>query len=92
MTVELTFDFMVEIQFLWKGRLPMALWDEIARQKNEIYRSLEPREDNPDLLTGSKIMSVEARRFDVLFASDPAQNDVADDIRSLIVIVIEELK
>lgn len=92
MTIDLTFDFMVEIQFLWRDRFPPSLYEEIGRQKLEVYQSLKPDADHPDLLTGSRVISAAGRRFDVLFASDPQQNDAENDIRPLRVINIDELK
>ena len=90
MTIYLTFDFMVEIQFLWGDRFPLSLYEEIGRQKLEVYKSLKPDRDHPDLLTGSGDFHVAGRRFDVLFASDPQQVDHTSDIRPLRVINIEE--
>jgi hypothetical protein len=71
------------------GKFPPALIDEIGRQKVEIYESLKPYPGDPDLLSGSKIISVGGRRYDVVFASDQKQDDEASDTRQLRVINIE---
>lgn len=92
MTVVLSTDFWVDFEFVWMGKFPPALMDEIGRQKVEIYKSLKPDLNDPDMLAGSKIISLGGRRYDVLFASDRKQNDAASDTRPLRVINIDVLK
>jgi len=89
--VDLSFDFWVEIQFRWTGRFPPALIDEIGRQKVEIYKSLKPDPDHEGMLSGSRVINVGKRRFDVLFASDNYQIDHATDTHPLRVMIIDEL-
>jgi hypothetical protein len=91
-TIVLSTDFWVDFEFVWMEKFPPSLMDEIGRQKVEIYKSLKPDRNDPDLLTGSKIITLGGRRYDVLFASDRKQNDEENDTRPLRVINIDVLK
>lgn len=90
MTVDLTFDFKVEYHFFWTGRFPAALMEEIGRRKNDIYQKLSPDLRRPDLLSGSDVITVEGRTFEVLFAADKYQTDFSSDVRPMRVIHIDE--
>jgi hypothetical protein len=90
-TVDLSFDFLVEIHFLVTGRFPIALMNEIAELKNEIYAKLRPDVARPNMLTGYQEFSVLGEKFQVLFASDQKQINLLTDTRSLRVIHIHKL-
>jgi hypothetical protein len=80
----------VEFQFHWTGRFPRSLYDEIARQKVDIYNTLSRDPQRQDMLSGSRVITVDGRSFDLLFAIDPQQIDRENDIRPLRVINIDE--
>ncbi len=90
MTVYLTFDFTVECQFFWTGRFPVSLMEEIGRSKNDLYKKLAPAPGRSDMLTGSEVITVEGRSFEVVCAADRYQTDLSFDIRPMRVIYIEE--
>ena len=93
MLIDLSYDLVVELQFLVTGRYPTALMDKISAVKTEIYqKNLIGDLRRPDLLSGSREFEVEGRKFTVLFASDTRQNDDAADIRPLRVMDVREHK
>lgn len=92
MTVELTYDLVLELRFLFTGQYPIALMEQIGKQKNEIYSNLSPDIRRPDMLSGSREFSVAGRKFLVLFASDQRQVDRVSDKRPLRVIDVHELE
>jgi len=90
MHIDLTYDLLVEVHFLYTGRYPIALMHEIGKNKVKIYNNLVPDLRRSDMLAGSMDFEVEGRKFTVLFASDTRQNDSAADIRPLRVLHIDE--
>ncbi len=83
MSVELTFDTMLNLRFFFFCTLPIALIEEIGNHKNEIYASLSESLERPDMLTGAREFIVRGRRFQVYFASDRHQIDFSSDVRPL---------
>jgi len=90
--VELTYDLVLELRFLFTGQYPIALMEQIGKQKNEVYSGLSQDIRRPGMLSGSREFSVAGRNFLVLFASDQRQIDQVSDKRPLRVIDIHELK
>ncbi len=90
MIVEVDFDLWVHAAFAWTGRLPVALMEEIRRQKVEIYQALESNPLEPDILTSEMVFSVDGRRFRAFFGSDQQQSDASSDVRRLRVLWIDE--
>ena len=82
---------MVELHFFFTGRFPIALMNEIARRKEQVYSELMPDLRWPNMLSGASEFTVERRRFQVLFFADQEQIDESSNIRPLRVIDIEEL-
>ena len=68
------------------------LLKEIGQKKVEIYKSLKPDRDDPDLLRGSATIVVKERQFDVLFIGDKQQIDHDRDVYPMRVINVDELK
>lgn len=91
MPVELTFDLVVDLRFLFTGSLPIALKEEIGSRKNEIYARLSQDLSRPDMRTGSEQFVVEGRKFEVLFASDQRQIGPSSVAWPLRVIDIQEI-
>ncbi len=91
MVVDVSIDFFVEVQIYGTGRFPEALLKEIGLKKVEIYKSLSPDRDDPDILRGSAIIPVKERRFDVLFIADKQQIDRELDIYPMRVMNVDEV-
>lgn len=71
MTVELTFDLVIDLKFLVTGQFPLSLKRLIGEQKNEIHASLSPDPDSPRRLVGSRIFMPDGDgTFFVFFVSD----------------------
>ncbi len=92
MVVDVSIDFFVDVQIYGTGRFPAALLKEIGSRKVDIYKSLKPDPDDPDMLRGSATITVKGRRFDVLFAADKRQIDADSDIYPMRVINVDELR
>lgn len=92
MHIRLTYDLVIDFHFLFTGRYPPALKDEITKSKEEIYAKLSQDLVRPYLLTGIRQFQMGNKSFNVYFASDTRENDDANDIRPLRVIYIEEEK
>ncbi|HUK49220.1 MAG TPA: hypothetical protein VLW06_16575 [Terriglobales bacterium] len=92
MHVELSFDLVLDLHFLVTGRFPIALRDEIAKHKQEIYDGLTQDPDRPDMLSVAREIDAAGRRFYVLFSSDKHQVDPDSDARPLRVIDIIEMQ
>ena len=91
MLIDLSYDLVLELQFLVTGRYPTELMDQISAIKREIYqKNLIEDLRRPDLLSGSREFEVQGRKFTVLFASDTRQNDDGADIRPLRVMDVRE--
>jgi hypothetical protein len=70
-TVELTFDLVLDLKFLVTGQLPLSLKRVIGEQKNQIHASLSPDPDFPRRLVGSRIFKLNGGdTFLVYFVSD----------------------
>lgn len=91
MTVELSFDLMLNLHFYFTGRFPVELIDEIGQHKYEVYASLSEDLARPDILVGSRQFVASGRKFDVSFASDQRQVDFSSDLHPLRVTDIVEV-
>lgn len=91
MHIELSFDTVLDLHFLFTGRFPMSLKDEIGRQKNKIYSTLTQDPERADMLSAEREIDAGGRRFLVLFASDKRQVDTYSDVRRLKVVDIIEI-
>lgn len=86
MPVRLDFEFAIEADFFFTGRCPIALMEEIARAKADLFNALTPNPIAPDMLTVERAFAVEGRIFNVICAADREQRTE----RRLRVIWIEE--
>ena len=91
MLIELSYDFLVQLHFVWTKRYPLELRERIRTLKEEIYLNLIQDLARPDMLSGSRTFTIDGRGFEVSFASDTTQNDPVNDIRQLRVLQIEEV-
>jgi hypothetical protein len=90
--VDLIFDFWVEFDFYWTGRLPTGLMEEIGKAKQEVYGSLCPHPLQRDMLVTDRVFLVEKRRFHVYFAVDRQQANMSAESHQLHVIQINEVR
>ncbi len=92
MIVRLDFDLVVEADFVYTGRWPIRLMEEIGGHKVEIYEALAPNPLKPDMLTAQKVFTVEGRSFLVFCVADRQQSSgVSPEGQLLRVVWIDEL-
>ena len=90
MTVELTFDFVLELKFLVTHQLPLLLKEGIGEHKNEIYASLSRDPGSPYRRVGSSTFKLNnGATFRVFFVSD--LRHPSSDLQPLRVTHIERL-
>jgi hypothetical protein len=89
-TVELTFDFVLDMKFLVTHQLPLLLKQVIGEQKNEIHASLSRDQSSPYRLVGLRTFKLnDGDKFLVFFVSDLRQP--SSELQPLRVTHIERL-
>jgi len=89
-TVELTFDLVLDLKFLVTGQLPLSLKRVIGEQKNEVHASLSRDPDSPHRLVGFRTFILDGGdKFRVFFVSD--DRHPSSELQPLRVTHIEKL-
>lgn len=90
MTVELTFDFVLDLKFLVTHQFPLSLKQAIGEHKNEIHASLTPDPNSPHRFVGMRTFEIDDQgTFRVFFVSDFRQP--SSELQPLRVTHIERL-